>query len=56
LYIIYTGICLSCVVIFNKFVLEWAGLYSLLMMLFFILSLAAFFIITRVKKPGNTNS
>lgn len=56
LYIIYTGICLSCVVILNKFVLEWNGLYSLLMMLFFILSLAAFFIITRIKKQENTGS
>ena len=35
LYILYTGICLSCVVIMNKLVLEWSSLYSIVMMTFF---------------------
>lgn len=56
LYIIYTFICLSCVVAMNRFILEWTKAYSIVAMLFFILSLAAFFVITRIKKTGNSNS
>ncbi len=55
LYIIYTGICLSCVVVMNKYLLEWSKLYSLIMTLFFFLSLTAFFIITRIKKQRSTD-
>jgi UDP-GlcNAc:undecaprenyl-phosphate/decaprenyl-phosphate GlcNAc-1-phosphate transferase len=54
LYIAYTGICLSCVVIMNKYLLEWSELYSLITTLFFLLSLTTFFIITRIKKSGST--
>lgn len=56
LYIAYTCICLACVVAMNKFTLEWSSLYSILLMLFFILSLIVFFIITRIKKTGSVNS
>jgi UDP-GlcNAc:undecaprenyl-phosphate/decaprenyl-phosphate GlcNAc-1-phosphate transferase len=56
LYSIYTGICLSCVVIMNKYLLNWSTLYSIIMIVFFVLSLALFFIITRIKKPRNTIS
>jgi UDP-GlcNAc:undecaprenyl-phosphate GlcNAc-1-phosphate transferase len=55
LYITYTGICLSCVVVMNRFIVEWTRLYSLIAMLFFLLSLSAFFVITRMKKAGNPN-
>jgi UDP-GlcNAc:undecaprenyl-phosphate/decaprenyl-phosphate GlcNAc-1-phosphate transferase len=54
LYIAYTGICLSGVVIMNKYLLDWSKLYSIIMTLFFIVSLAAFFIITRIKKSGSS--
>lgn len=56
LYIIYTGICLSCVVVMNKYILEWSRLYSIIMVLFFLLSLATFFVITRIKKAGHPDS
>jgi UDP-GlcNAc:undecaprenyl-phosphate GlcNAc-1-phosphate transferase len=54
LYIVYTGICLACVVIMNKYLLEWSRLYSLIMILFFLLSLATFFIITKIAKTRKT--
>lgn len=54
LYVVYTGICLTCVVVMNKYLLEWSTLYSIIMVLFFLLSLTAFFVITRIKKPGHT--
>ncbi len=56
LYIIYTGICLACVVIMNKYLLDWSRLYSIIMILFFVLSLVTFFIITRIKKPGSKSA
>lgn len=56
LYIIYTIICLVLVVVLNRYVLEWSRLCSISMFGFFVLSLAAFFVITRIKKPGNTGA
>ena len=56
LYIIYTSICLLSVAIMNKYLVEWTRLYSMIMVAFFILSLVAFFVITRIKKPRNTSS
>jgi len=55
LYITYTGICLSLVVIMNRCILEWTRLYSVIATLFFVFSLATFFVITRIKK-GKVNS
>ncbi len=56
LYIAYSLICLACVVVMNKYLVQWTALYAVILMLFFLLSLAAFFVITRIKKPGVTSS
>jgi len=56
LYIIYTGICLTCVVFMNKYLIDWSGLYTIILVIFFVLSLAAFFIITRMKKTEKSGT
>jgi len=50
LYTTYTAVCLSLVVMMNRFDTQWSSLYTLVAVSFLVLSMAAFFIVTRVRK------
>ena len=50
LYTTFTAVCLSLVVMMNRFDTEWTSSYTVVSVAFLVLSLVAFFIITRVKK------
>ena len=50
IYSLYSGISLLCVVFINKYIQNWSVLYFSLFAGYFLLSLTAFFIITRLKK------
>jgi len=49
----HAGISLLCVITINKYIQEWSLLYFLLFTAYFLISLAAFFVITRLKKKTN---
>lgn len=49
-YTTFSAICLSFVVMMNRFDTTFTSIYSIAAILYFVLSLIAFFIITRVKK------
>jgi UDP-GlcNAc:undecaprenyl-phosphate GlcNAc-1-phosphate transferase len=53
IYAVHSGISLLCVIAINKYVQEWSATYMGLFAAYFILSLLAFFIITRLKKKNN---
>ncbi|HXP52890.1 MAG TPA: hypothetical protein VN922_23290, partial [Bacteroidia bacterium] len=50
IYSLYSGISLLCVVFINKYIQNWSVLYCSLFATYFFVSLAVFFIITRIKK------
>ncbi|MGP8217714.1 MAG: MraY family glycosyltransferase [Bacteroidia bacterium] len=50
IYSAYSGISLLCVVFINKYIQNWSMLYFSVFTAYFIISLIAFFVITRIKK------
>lgn len=50
LYSVYSGISMICVIAINKYIEQWSTTYFWLFSGYFILSLAGFFVITRIKK------
>ncbi|HSY76613.1 MAG TPA: hypothetical protein VK890_07140, partial [Bacteroidia bacterium] len=52
-YSAYSGISLLCVVFINKYIQNWSVAYCSIFTVYFLISLVAFFVITRIKKKKN---
>lgn len=53
LYTLYSGLSMLCVIAMNKYITNWTSFYCILFAGYFVLSLATFFVITRIKKKNN---